>query len=935
MIRKILGTLVLFLVAISTSAQMPQLNPLPLNPKLKSGVLPNGLSYYIMHNEEPRQRANFYIAQKVGSTLEEESQLGLAHFLEHMAFNGLRHYPGKTMLNYLQSKGVRFGADINAYTDFDETVYNINNVPSDDKPLMDSVLLVLHDWSCGILLEEAEIDAERGVIQEEWRSRNNANFRMLTNILPKIYEEYQYEQTPIGKMEVVMNFKPETLREYYKKWYRPDQQGIVIVGDFDAEEMEKKVIDLFSTIPMPSNAAERVYPHVSDNEKPIYATFTDPELQIANTTISFKSEKVPFEMRNTQEIYIQSILKNIISSLINNRLQEHTLEADCQYAASGVYFGNFYVSKTKEAFNVAVVPKNDMQTAVADAMAVVARACKTGFTDSELERVRAELLSSYEKSYNEREKTTNDAFGNEFCRLFIDNEPAPGIEKEYEIVKTILPSLPVQYINQLIPGLLTENNMVIVSTAPENGEVKILSEDVMITTIKNAMNAEYEAFVDEAITEPLIANLPNKGKIVKTTVNDALGTHEFILSNGVKVVVKPTDFKADQVLFNAFRKGGYQTYSKEMADNVLMMPFVFETAKVGPFDQKTLSRYLAGKNLSFTFNNGVFTDNLSGSSTVKDLATLMEIIYTSFTNLSEDQATYDVTKQQLITQYQNADKNPSFIFNKRVSETQYPGNPFMGNLDVKVVSNADYSKSFELLKGALANAADYQFVFVGNIDLETFKPLLEQYIATLPASKPTKEKIVTPLVTARGIINESFELPMQNPGTQVYDLLSGNNVAYNLKNSVMMTLTSQLLQIVYTNTLREEEGGTYGAQTTASINPNTGLWSMIYVFKTSKEMQEKLINRAYSELENLLTNGTDEVEFNKVKSAMLKQCEIEERDNRYWLNGLTTLLRGHNILSGKKETVESVNLDAMNSFMKGLYDGKNRIQLVMEGVAAQ
>lgn len=935
MIRKILGTLVLMLAAISVSAQMPQLNPLPLNPKLKSGVLPNGLSYYIMHNEEPKQRANFYIAQKVGSTLEEESQLGLAHFLEHMAFNGLRHYPGKTMLNYLQSKGVRFGADINAYTDFDETVYNINNVPSDDKPLMDSVLLVLHDWSCGILLEEAEIDAERGVIQEEWRSRNNANFRMLTNILPKIYEEYQYEQTPIGKMEVVMNFKPETIREYYKKWYRPDQQGIVIVGDFDADEMEKKVIDLFSTIPMPSDAAERVYPHVSDNEKPIYATFTDPELQMANTTISFKSEKVPFEMRNTQEIYIQSVLKNLISSMINNRLQEHTLEADCQYAASGVYFGNYYVSKTKEAFNVAVIPKNDMEKAVADAMAVVARACKTGFTDSELERVRAEMLSSYEKSYNEREKTTNDAYGSEFCRLFIDNEPAPGIEKEYELVKAVLPSLPIQFINQMISGLLTENNMVIVSTAPENGEVKILSEDVMVSTIKNAMNAEYEAFVDETITDPLIAHLPQKGKITKEVVNEAFGTHEFTLSNGVKVVVKPTDFKADQIMVTAFRKGGYQGYPKELANDVLLMPYVFETAKMGAFDQKMLSRYLAGKNLSFSFDNGFFTDNLTGSSTVKDLQTLMEIIYTSFTNLGEDQATYDVTKQQLITQYQNADKNPSFIFNKRLMQTQYPGNPFMGSLDVNVVSNADYQKSFELLKGALANAADYKFVFVGNVDIETFKPMLEQYIATLPASKPTKEKVVTPLVTARGIINETFVQPMQNPGTQVYDLVSGNNVEYNLRNTVLMTMTSQLLQIVYTNTLREEEGGTYGAQTSAAINPNTGLWSLLYLFKTSKEMQDKLITRAYSELENLLNNGTDETEFNKVKSAMLKQYDIEVRDNRYWMNGLTTLLRGHNILSGKKETIESVTLESINKFMKDLYDGKNRIQLVMEGVAAQ
>ncbi|MDE6577008.1 MAG: insulinase family protein, partial [Muribaculaceae bacterium] len=318
--------------------------PLPLNPKVKHGVLPNGLTYYILHNEMPKERANFYIAQKVGSTLEEQSQLGLAHFLEHMAFNGTKNYPGKNMLNYLQGKGIRFGADINAYTSFDETVYNINNVPTTDHPLMDSVLLVLRDWSGDILLEESEINAERGVIQEEWRSRNNASLRMYTQMLPKIYEEYQYHQMPIGSLEVVMNFKPEELRAYYKKWYRPDQQGIIIVGDFDADEMEKKVIDMFSTIPMPENAAERKYPSVSDNKEPIYFAYTDPELTSPRTTISFKSEKVPFELRNTVEVYTQhDLVQSLIAALINGRLQENSVNPNCLYSGAGVYFGDYYV----------------------------------------------------------------------------------------------------------------------------------------------------------------------------------------------------------------------------------------------------------------------------------------------------------------------------------------------------------------------------------------------------------------------------------------------------------------------------------------------------------------------------------------------------------------------------------------------------------------
>ncbi|MDE6812104.1 MAG: insulinase family protein, partial [Muribaculaceae bacterium] len=351
--KRLLSILMLFLaLTVGVSAQAPgqpemQLHPLPVMPGVRQGVLPNGLTYYVMHNEEPKNRANFYIAQKVGSTLETPDQLGLAHFLEHMAFNGTKTYPGKDLLNYLQSKGIRFGADINAYTSFDETVYNIDNVPCNDQALMDSVLLALRDWSCNILLEEAEIEAERGVIHEEWRSRNDANTRMFTNILPQLYEEYQYEQMPIGKMEVVMNFKPQTLRDYYHKWYRPDQQGIIVVGDFDAAEMEKKIVNLFSPIPMPSDAAPRTYAQVSDNIDPLYVTFEDPELQYGMVMVNFKFDPTPVEYRNTIEIYLQDqVLTSVVSQLLNNRLSEYAQNPDCRYVQAGCYFGNYYVSNT-------------------------------------------------------------------------------------------------------------------------------------------------------------------------------------------------------------------------------------------------------------------------------------------------------------------------------------------------------------------------------------------------------------------------------------------------------------------------------------------------------------------------------------------------------------------------------------------------------------
>lgn len=936
MIRKVLSIAMFLTGILCMNAQMPQLTPLPLNPKVKSGVLPNGLSYYIMHNEEPKERANFYIAQKVGSTLETEEQLGLAHFLEHMAFNGTKNYPGKNMLNYLQGKGIRFGADINAYTSFDETVYNINNVPTTDKPLMDSVLLVLHDWSCDILLEEAEIDAERGVIQEEWRTRNDANFRMLSSILPKIYEEYQYEQMPIGKMDIVMNFKPEVLRAYYKKWYRPDQQGIVVVGDFDADEMEKKVIGLFSTIEMPANAAERVYPSVSDNKQPIYASFTDPELTVSRTTISFKSDKVPFDMRNTVEIYANDgLLKNIISSLINNRISEAAQNPECTYANAGVYFGDFYVSKTKDSFNIVVIPKKGTQAAVAEVMALVARACKTGFTDSELDRVRDEMLASFENMYNEREKTSNDAFGSELCRHFIDNEPAPGIEKEYEIVKQVLPMIPVQAINQVVSAILTSDNMVIVTSEPQKEGFEIVAEDVMVKTVTDAMNAQYEAYVDEVITEPLIAKLPVPVKIKGDAKPFAFDSYEFILPNGVKVIVKPTDFAADEITVTAFREGGKQAYAKEEAANVLLSGLAFSSSKKGPFDTKTLNRYLAGKKAGVSFSINNYTDVLSGYSTIKDLPTLMELIYTSFTNVNADKDTYNVNLERVHNSLKNAATNPQNIFSEQLAKTKYPENPMMQDINVATLEAADYDKMLSMVHDALGNAADYTFIFTGNVDVNTLKPLLEQYVATLPAGKTSKLNVKTPIKLVRGDVKNDFKQPMQAPATFVYDIYSDNNIPFTMKNYIMVSLMGDILDNIFTSTLREEEGGTYGASVAAMLNPFTGVWSLQYFFQTNKDQQEILINRANDEYMKLLKNGADAEGFNKVKEAMMKQYEIQVRKNSYWDNNIMSYLRGVDLISGQKSAIESVTLEDLNRFMKNIYNGKNRVQVIMEGIPAE
>lgn len=935
MIRKALSLAMLFMSVLCVSAQQPQLTPLPVNPKVKHGVLSNGLSYYIMHNEEPKQRANFYIAQKVGSSLETPDQLGLAHFLEHMAFNGTEHYPGKSMLNYLQSKGIRFGADINAYTGFDETVYNINNVNTADQALMDSVLLVLHDWSGSISLETAEINAERGVIQEEWRSRNDARTRMLMDVLPKIYEEYQYEQTPIGKMEVVMNFDPDVLRAYYKKWYRPDQQGIVIVGDFDVDAMEAKVKDLFSKIEMPKNAAKREYPHISDNKKPIYASFEDPEYPYMMTTISFKDDKVPSEIRNTEEIYVMYdvLVKQVLPKLINNRLTEYANNPDCKYAMAMVSFGDYWVSSTKAAFDVTVIGKDNMKAAVADAMAIVARACKTGFTDSELARVRDEIIANYDKLYNERDKTDSEGYGREIIRHFIDNEPAPGIEKEYELVKTNLGMIPVQAINQMAQGILTSENQVIVETCPTvNGQSQLTGEEVMVGVVNDAINAQYEAYVDEVITDPLISTLPAPGK-VNSLKDTAFGTQEIILSNGVKVIVKTTDFAADEITMTAFRQGGKRSYEPSQAANVILMGDAFDCSRLGNFDVVTLKKYLAGKKVGLGYEVGSYLDVLNGSSTVKDLPTLMELLYAAFTSLSADESAYKAQMDQARSFLSTQSNNPEIIYQKELMKTRYNNNPMFQVPSVELIDAASYPQMLDMLKASMKNAAEYTFIFTGNVDVATLRPLLEQYVATLPVGMLRKVADKSSVAPALGDIDNTFKLEMQSPFVKVTDIMLQPGVAYNIENSVKVDLIGDILMDVYTNTLREEEGGTYSPGAYAYINPTQNQAEIIYMFMTNDEMRDKLMKRAHDEMMNLFKNGATEEQFNKAREAALKQYENNVRTNSYWENALTLWQRGWDTISGHEAAIKDLTLAQFNEFMKNLYDGKNRIQVVMDGVA--
>ncbi len=922
--------------------QNPMDQPLPLmaNPMtgqsyVKSGVLPNGLSYYILHNAEPKGRANFYIAQKVGSTLENPQQLGLAHFLEHMAFNGTENYPGHKMLDYLQSKSLRFGADINAYTGFDETVYNIDNVPTADAALMDSVLLVLRDWSCAITLDGKEIDEERKVIQEEWRMRNDSRTRFFTAVLPFIYQEYQYQQMPIGSMDIVMNFPYKDLRDYYHKWYRPDQQGIIIVGDFDAEAMEKKVVDLFTPIKMPENAAPRVYPNVSDNKEPIYFEYEDAEAPMTSVSIAFKQDATPFEERNTIGYWMNDVTETLVTTMIDQRLQEFSQKPECEYSNAGVYFGDYYVSKTKYAFNIDVEPKdNDIAKATSQAMEIVARACQTGFTDSELQRAKDELMSRFEARNNERNTTSNSVKARQLIRHFIDNQVLAGPEIDLQLFQMISSQLTTQVLNPMVKGLLTDTNQVIVVFMPKKEGLTMPGRKPMIAAVENAINKKYEAYKDEVITEPLIAKLPTPGKVTATKNNAALGTTEFTLSNGAKVILKTTDFKSDEIRFRCVANGGIQTVNpkdKKAVDNLSMLNTAVESSKLGNFNNTMMSKFLSGKQVAVTYNFGLLNTGLRGSSVKKDAKTMMELIYSYFTQLNPDPEQYAIDLKKTVVDMERSQNDPMKSFSDSLVNAMYGNDPRMTANTVAKVQSADYAQMLNMAKNTMANAADYTFVFVGNIDQQTLQPLLEQYIATLPSKgKASKAAKIYPVSFYTGNTTVSFDKAMATPGTTYYSFTSGP-VAVDAVSDIDIELAGAVLNNMFTEIIREKEGAAYSPGAAGRLDENNKRWELISVIQTNREQQDKAFKLANEELDKILAGDITPDQFNKVKTAAINQYDIQLRNNNFWLTTILQSLRGIDTYTGHKEALQNLTLQDLQKWLKGL-NHKNTVTVIMTGV---
>ena len=917
----------LAVLALSATTLAQQAMPVPFDQNVRRGKLENGLTYYIRHNEKPAQRANFYIAQKVGSILEEENQRGLAHFLEHMAFNGLEHFPKKAMLDYMERNGVKFGTNVNAWTSFEQTVYMLNNVPTTNPGLVDSCLLVLHDWSSFISLEDDEIENERGVILEEMRQGLDAQMRIYDKILPEIYPNSPYgvPMPIIGTEEVVANFDHQFLRNYYHKWYRPDLQGIIIIGDIDVNQIENRLKEMFADIPAPVDPAERVYFPVADNTEPIVSIATDVEETNYNIMVSYKHDIVPFGERGDVQYWIKGYLDELISTMYNNRMEELTQKANPPFIYGYGYYGTFFISNTKDAWTTYSVAKD--KDGIDEALnAIVAenkRMQQYGFTASEYERAKADLMKRIENQYDERDKQETSRYFYPILSHFLTNEPLMGIENEYMLLSQVLPAIPVEAINEYAKKeLIREDNIVITLTGPEKEGEVLPTKAELLALFNKANEVEVEPYVETVSNEPLIATLPVKGSIVSKKHDDTFDATILTLKNGVKVIYKTTNFKDDEILMSAYSFGGYSVMDQSDPYTLQQLNELAGLGGLGNFSAIDLPKVLAGKKVKVSGSVNTFTEGISGNCSVKDLETMMQLTYLAFGTPRSDEEAYQSFITRTKAMLANIESNPDVAFSDNLMFALFDNHPLRKRMKAEDYDKIDYAKALKLYADRFKDANNFVFTFVGNIDPETFEPLVEQYIGSLKTKKNNETWTTNvPTITDKDV-NCHYTKAMENPKVTCYMVYNGE-MEFNRKNQLTIQVLSDIMDIVYTEKIREDEGGTYGVAVFGDLSnrPKEAFDFGIY-FNTNKDMYEKLMGIAKAELQNVANNGPRPEDLKKVKEFLVKKHAEDLENNRYWMNCIQTLdCDGYNPMANYEAIVNGITADDVaqmaNAVLKG------------------
>jgi len=935
--KKILLFFMLCFAAVGASyAQMEQLmQPLPLDPGTKVGHLDNGLTYYIRHNEYPKGQANFYIAQKVGSVLEEDDQRGLAHFLEHMCFNGTKNFPGNQVIRYLETIGVKFGQQLNAYTSVDQTVYNIDNVSTAREATIDSVLLILHDWSHDLTLDPKEIDKERGVIHEEWRNRSSAQMRIFERQLPKLMSNSRPgNRLPIGTMEVIDNFKPEALRAYYEKWYRPDQQAIIVVGDLDVDRTEKKIKELFDPIKMPENPAPREYYGVEDNNEAIVVSDHDKEQTIPVVLLMNKHDDFPRESKNTLPYLLSYTVRGAALSMLNTRLNELSLDPEVPFIQASVSDEEFLLAKKTKSFTTTIIPKEGrMDEAITKVMAEVYRAAEHGFTGSEYSRWTSEFSSQLDALYENKDKRETPTFISECVNNFLDNEPMPGLEMEYQLYKQILPNVPVDVVNQMIAQLVSvsDTNLVILNMNPEKEGYVQPTEEELLNAVHAAQHMNLEAYVDNVKNEPLISALPKPGKIKKEE-NGQFGTKILTLSNGAKVILKKTDFKDNEVLMSAFSPGGTGRYGVEDKYTLEMYDSYISSSGLGNFTKMELQKALAGIQASVSTSVGSREEALGGKSVPKDLRTLFELVYLSFQDPYRDDKSVQSMLQSTAQALRNQNADPMKALQDTLQTTLYGNNPRLVLLKEEDLAKSSYDRALEIYKDRFADASDFTFIFVGNFDEDSIRAYSQQYLATLPKVKRNDKPVDCHFNIQDGKHENIFRNKMEQPSCTFVEFLSAP-IENSLHNIVTASVTGQVLTMRLLETIREEMGAAYSVGASAGVRRQTdGSYAVgMQVYAPLKpELCDTSRVVITNELQKLANEGAEENYLSKVKEYMIKSHKEGERQNGTWLSYIQNYYNiGIDSYTDYENVVNSLTIEDVKKMAKLIVNSGNDITVIM------
>lgn len=917
-----------------TSSLAQQAQPLPIDPKVRYGKLENGLTYYIRANAEPKQRAEFYIAQNVGSILENDNQNGLAHFLEHMAFNGTKNFPGKGIINFLEKHGVKFGENVNAYTALDETVYNLSDVPTVQESVVDSAMLVLHDWSSFLLLDGKEIDDERGVIMEEWRTRFGADRRMWKESNKIKYPGSQYGiRDGIGDTAVIKHFKYQVIRDYYQKWYRPDLQAILVVGDVDVDKIEAKIKSLFSEIPKKANAGERPVYTITDNVEPIVALVSDPEARMTRIQLDYKHDKIPAEIKLSMPGYVKGIIDNLISGVMSERFDEITQQASAPFVGAYSYYGGLV--KSKDAFTLLAIPKEGKEADGLNALLLEAEKIKRfGFTSAELERAKTNLLKRFETAYKDRDHQKNNDLVREYVRNYLDNEPIPGIEWEYQTLQLILPRLTADIVNQVAKSYITDKNLLVTIMSPDKPSVKVPTKDQVLADITETGKAQLTAKAEETMNKPLIEKVPQAGKIAKSVQNTKFGTTEWTLNNGIKVIFKPTTFKQDEILMSAYSEGGFSKVKDlSVLPSATQATSIVSNNGLGNYSQVELSKILTGKVASVQPQIDGYEEGFSGKSSVNDFETMIQLVYLYYTAPRKDDNAFAALINMYRASLANSASDPRKAFSDTVNTMINNHNPRTVLINLQSIDKVNQDKALEFFKERFANPADFTFIFTGNIDPtnEKVKAAVCTYLGSLKTTKGTEKFTDNNVRKPVGKVYNTFEKEMKTTKASNFILYSGT-MPYNVVNCTLLGAIGDILNIRYTESIREKEGGTYGVGVRGRVgNEPIDQATLMMQFDTDPAKQPKLIGMIYDEVNEIVKNGPKAEDVQKVKENLLKKYNEDLRENSWWLNNLENYYHAKlNYIDDYKTTIESITPDLIQSTLKKMVDQGNILEVVMK-----